>query len=86
MADKFEFRVVVLWADELRVAAKALNELERINNDESSTKEQIGEAANNAFRASITALRSVDEGAALVVCEGTRGKFVPKVHKGKCIK
>jgi hypothetical protein len=82
MADHVRFQVVVLWANELRAASKAIALLTESTRDpDKFTEEQHNERLNNAFRACAVALRNVDSGDVLMVTEGDAGQFVPREVK-----
>lgn len=48
--------IVILWEDELRVAAKALHVMQAVSDDEASTKEQVHKAVADALDACWAAL------------------------------
>lgn len=68
MAATAQYKVVVMWEHEVRVAAKALAHLSRVYDDESSTEDQRRDALKDALNAAIAALAQADDdGAALVI-------------------
>lgn len=71
MADNANFKVVILWAEEVRVAARALHALVDLIKDGKADEGEADRAVKAALEASHTALfnREILDGAAIVVCE-----------------
>lgn len=79
MADVASWKCIVVWADELRVASKAISALyETLRNKEASEDARIV-ATKQALESCYAALKGIDDDASIVVCEASAGKFVPRV-------
>ena len=79
MASEASWKAVVLWADELRVASASLRLLYKALNSEKRDNKELDQLLKQAMETCYTALRGVNDDAALVVCEGTAAKFVPRI-------
>lgn len=75
MADEGAIKITVLWTEELRAAAVALDQISGPCGNQEQEMNQI----INAIAACETALRGVAEAKCLVLCEGRPASFVPRV-------
>lgn len=83
MANAASWKCVVVWADELRVAAKAIEGLYTVLRDKESTNDSRNDAMKSALECCYAALKDIEDDTTIVVCEGTAAKFVPRVTEIK---
>ena len=71
MTAKGKFDVVILWAHEIRIAARALREFEAAMADMNRDDKEVMRLARVALKAAHAALyhKAIDDGSALIVCE-----------------
>jgi hypothetical protein len=80
MADNAELKIVILWADELKLAATALELLRVLLDDGKTPDAQLDAAYKTALDACWNALHGVHgvNTAQIMLCHGDRLKFVPR--------
>jgi hypothetical protein len=78
MADKAHLSMVVVWEDELKVAAATLANLNAILEDKTSTQEAIDVCLKAALESCMIALNGVDAASYVMLGHGDRVKLVPR--------
>ncbi len=79
MADEARFSVTVVWGDELRAAAAAFDRINSFTPEQRKDEnDEYAQALIDALNASNAALRGISQDSHLLICEGSRGRFVPR--------
>lgn len=80
MAASAKFKIVILWAHEVRLASRLLKEVHEMVKNPDHNKEEVNRLASAALRASYAALYddAIKDGAALTICDDPN--YLPRVE------
>ncbi len=81
MADNAELKIVILWADEIKQAGIALDNLNAVLADKKATQKAVDTALKSALGACMVALKGVGSAqstAHMMLCHGDRVKLLPR--------
>lgn len=82
MADEVQIQIVVLWQNEVKIAAQAVYEAMTVLEDPKATDADLNRVVKNALQAAAVALQNAHrDDAILLLCNADRGKFVPRDYR-----
>lgn len=81
MAEPAELKIVILWAEEIKQAGVALDNLNAVLADKKATQKAVDVALKSALGACMVALNGVGSAAStdhMMLCHGDRVKLLPR--------